>query len=128
MFFLTSCLSCAQDPCRPGVKDSVQLCQNAGVKVLVLIKKAHCNLFFLFSLHDHFMVFLDFQVRMVTGDNVQTARAIALECGILTSDADASEPTLIEGKSFRALTDAERDKISDKISVMFIAPLLSSRV
>ncbi|CAE6036579.1 unnamed protein product [Arabidopsis arenosa] len=78
-----------KDPCRPGVKDSVQLCQNAGVKV-----------------------------RMVTGDNVQTTRAIALECGILTSDADASEPTLIEGKSFRAMTDAERDKISDKISVM----------
>ncbi|CAH8279961.1 unnamed protein product [Arabidopsis lyrata] len=78
-----------KDPCRPGVKDSVQLCQNAGVKV-----------------------------RMVTGDNVQTARAIALECGILTSDSDLSEPTLIEGKSFRAMTDAERDKISDKISVM----------
>lgn len=56
---------------------------------------------------------------MVTGDNVQTARAIALECGILTSDEDASEPTLIEGKSFRALTDTERDKISDKISVLF---------
>ncbi|KAG5378019.1 hypothetical protein IGI04_025861 [Brassica rapa subsp. trilocularis] len=34
------------------------------------------------------------KVRMVTGDNVQTARAIALECGILTSDADASEPNL----------------------------------
>jgi Ca2+-transporting ATPase len=55
---------------------------------------------------------------MVTGDNVQTARAIALECGILSSDADLSEPTLIEGKSFREMTDAERDKISDKISVM----------
>ncbi|VVB16277.1 unnamed protein product [Arabis nemorensis] len=78
-----------KDPCRPGVKESVQLCQNAGVKV-----------------------------RMVTGDNIQTARAIALECGILTSDAEASEPNLIEGKSFRALTDAERDKISGKISVM----------
>jgi Ca2+-transporting ATPase len=78
-----------KDPCRPGVKDSVVLCQNAGVKV-----------------------------RMVTGDNVQTARAIALECGILSSDADLSEPTLIEGKSFREMTDAERDKISDKISVM----------
>ncbi|KAH0866807.1 LOW QUALITY PROTEIN: hypothetical protein HID58_073829 [Brassica napus] len=33
-------------------------------------------------------------VRMITSDNVQTARAIALECGILTSDADASEPNL----------------------------------
>ena len=79
-------------------------------------------------MHDHFIVFVDVQVRMVTGDNVQTARAIALECGILTSDADASEPTLIEGKSFRALTDAERDKISDKISVMLITPLLNSQV
>lgn len=65
------------------------------------------------------MIIVYVQVRMVTGDNVQTARAIALECGILTSDADASEPTLIEGKSFRAMTDAERDKISDKISVQF---------
>ncbi|WZZ69719.1 hypothetical protein YC2023_081089 [Brassica napus] len=34
------------------------------------------------------------KVRMITSDNVQTARAIALECGILTSDADASEPNL----------------------------------
>ena len=25
--------SAIQDPCRPGVKDAVQLCQNAGVKV-----------------------------------------------------------------------------------------------
>ena len=40
------------------------------------------------------MIFVDVQVRMVTGDNAQTARAIALECGILTSDADASEPNL----------------------------------
>jgi len=70
-------------------------------------------------LHDYFMIFVDVQVRMVTGDNVQTARAIALECGILSSDADLSEPTLIEGKSFREMTDAERDKISDKISVLF---------
>ena len=24
-----------QDPCRPGVKDAVQLCQKAGVEVLI---------------------------------------------------------------------------------------------
>ncbi|KAL9684528.1 hypothetical protein QQ045_021969 [Rhodiola kirilowii] len=78
-----------KDPCRPGVKDAVQLCQNAGVKV-----------------------------RMVTGDNINTARAIALECGILKSDADASAPTLIEGPAFRALTDHQRDEMADKISVM----------
>ncbi|KAF2585045.1 hypothetical protein F2Q70_00035106 [Brassica cretica] len=41
------------------------------------------------------------KVRMITSDNVQTARAIALECGILTSDADASEPNLGMGVCIR---------------------------
>lgn len=77
-----------QDPCRPNVKDAVQLCKKAGVKV-----------------------------RMVTGDNLQTARAIALECGILESNADAKEPNLIEGKTFRGLSEDERLKVADKISV-----------
>lgn len=78
-----------KDPCRPGVRDSVELCKAAGVKV-----------------------------RMVTGDNLQTAKAIALECGILASDADANEPNLIEGKSFRNKSEAEREEIAEKISVM----------
>ncbi|XWS28168.1 hypothetical protein CRYUN_Cryun25bG0042600 [Craigia yunnanensis] len=78
-----------KDPCRPGVKDSVQLCQKAGVKV-----------------------------RMVTGDNPKTAKAIALECGILQSEADASEPNLIEGKVFRELSDSRREEVAEKISVM----------
>lgn len=55
---------------------------------------------------------------MVTGDNLQTARAIALECGILRSDADATEPNLIEGKRFRAMSEEERKNVADKISVM----------
>ncbi|URD91695.1 calcium-transporting ATPase 9, plasma membrane-type-like, partial [Musa troglodytarum] len=76
------------DPCRPGVKEAVDLCTHAGVKV-----------------------------RMVTGDNLQTAKAIALECGIL-EDANAREPTTIEGKTFRTKTDAERDAIAEKITVM----------
>ncbi|XP_027333647.1 calcium-transporting ATPase 10, plasma membrane-type-like isoform X1 [Abrus precatorius] len=78
-----------KDPCRPGVKDAVQLCQKAGVKV-----------------------------KMVTGDNIKTAKAIAVECGILGSLSDATEPTIIEGKRFRALTDAQRDDIVERISVM----------
>ncbi|CAI9753635.1 unnamed protein product [Fraxinus pennsylvanica] len=55
---------------------------------------------------------------MVTGDNLQTARAIALECGILGSNAVATEPNLIEGKTFRALSNAQRLEVADKISVM----------
>ncbi|XP_030544971.1 calcium-transporting ATPase 10, plasma membrane-type [Rhodamnia argentea] len=78
-----------KDPCRPGVKEAVRLCQKSGVKV-----------------------------RMVTGDNLQTAKAIALECGILGSDADATEPNLIEGKAFRGLSDFEREETAEKISVM----------
>ncbi|XP_078438392.1 calcium-transporting ATPase 5, plasma membrane-type-like [Wolffia australiana] len=78
-----------KDPCRPGVKEAVKLCTHAGVKV-----------------------------RMVTGDNIQTAKAIALECGILDSGVAAVEPTIIEGRVFRAYSDAEREEIAGKISVM----------
>ncbi|CAD6344121.1 unnamed protein product [Miscanthus lutarioriparius] len=77
-----------KDPSRPGVRDSVRLCQAAGIKV-----------------------------RMVTGDNLQTARAIALECGIV-DDPNVSEPAIIEGKTFRALSDLEREEAAEKISVM----------
>ncbi|KAH1216265.1 Calcium-transporting ATPase 8, plasma membrane-type [Glycine max] len=78
-----------KDPCRPGVKDAVKLCQKAGV-----------------------------EVKMVTGDNVKTARAIAVECGILGSISDATEPIIIEGKNFRALTEEGRADIVEKILVM----------
>lgn len=54
---------------------------------------------------------------MVTGDNVKTAKAIAVECGILSSLADATERNVIEGKTFRALSDSEREEIADSISV-----------
>ncbi|XP_012080805.1 calcium-transporting ATPase 10, plasma membrane-type isoform X1 [Jatropha curcas] len=77
-----------KDPCRPGVKEAVELCQNAGVTV-----------------------------RMVTGDNLQTARAIALECGILRSN-EAMEPIVIEGKVFRGLSDTEREERAEQILVM----------
>lgn len=54
---------------------------------------------------------------MVTGDNLQTAKAIALECGILTSGTDATEPNIIEGKTFREMSDKERELVAKKISV-----------
>ena len=60
---------------------------------------------------------------MVTGDNLKTAKAIALECGILDSEAEATEPTLIEGKRFRAMRENERDSVADRISVWFEQPM-----
>lgn len=53
---------------------------------------------------------------MVTGDNIQTAKAIAFECGILER-REAVEPEIIEGRVFRALSETERESIADKISV-----------
>lgn len=54
---------------------------------------------------------------MVTGDNIQTAKAIASECGILGSDDDVTEFTLIEGRVFRELPELRREEIVDQISV-----------
>lgn len=54
---------------------------------------------------------------MVTGDNIQTAKAIAVECGILNATEDASEPTVIEGKTFRVLSEKEREQVAPKITV-----------
>ncbi|CAN6451086.1 unnamed protein product [Victoria cruziana] len=78
-----------KDPCRPGVQEAVALCKNAGVRVC-----------------------------MVTGDNIQTAKAIALECGILDSEAAAVEPTIIEGRTFRNYSETDRPNIARQIFVM----------
>ncbi|KAA8522598.1 hypothetical protein F0562_013041 [Nyssa sinensis] len=73
-----------KDPVRPGVKESVALCRSAGVTV-----------------------------RMVTGDNINTAKAIARECGILTDDGIA-----IEGPDFREKSMEELLELIPKIQVM----------
>ncbi|GAV71055.1 Hydrolase domain-containing protein [Cephalotus follicularis] len=53
---------------------------------------------------------------MVTGDNLQTARANALECRILKSSEEDVEPNLIEGAVFRALSDTKKQETAEKIS------------
>lgn len=63
-----------QDPLRVGVADAVLACQNAGVFV-----------------------------RMVTGDNLLTAKAIAEECGIYTPGG-----LVMEGPHFRKMDSPER--------------------
>uniref|UniRef100_A0A7N2LMZ4 Calcium-transporting ATPase n=1 Tax=Quercus lobata TaxID=97700 RepID=A0A7N2LMZ4_QUELO len=61
-----------KDPCCPGVRNAVEDCQYAGVNV-----------------------------KMITGDNVFTARAIATECGILRLGQDMVNGVVIEGMEFR---------------------------
>lgn len=82
--FTLICIIGIKDPLRPGVKDAVEACKSAGIVV-----------------------------RMVTGDNINTAKAIAKECGILT-DGDLA----IEGPEFRSKSPEEMRDIIPKIRVM----------
>ncbi|KAL6641117.1 hypothetical protein ACP70R_019298 [Stipagrostis hirtigluma subsp. patula] len=76
-----------KDPCRPEVHAAIEACTKAGVAV-----------------------------KMVTGDNVLTARAIAKECGIISSnDPDG---VVIEGHEFRAMSPEQQLEIVDRIRVM----------
>ncbi|KAL6077712.1 putative Plasma membrane calcium-transporting ATPase 1 [Balamuthia mandrillaris] len=73
-----------EDPIREAVPHAVQQCQEAGIFV-----------------------------RMVTGDNLKTAKKIAKDCGILTEGGMA-----MEGPQFRNLSDSEIDKILPKLQVL----------
>lgn len=73
-----------QDPLRSGVTDAVHQCQVAGVFV-----------------------------RMVTGDNIMTAKAIATECGIYTPGGIA-----MEGPVFRKLSSKQLVQIIPRLQVL----------
>nr|BCY27127.1 plasma membrane Ca++ ATPase isoform b [Ascidia zara] len=65
-----------EDPVRPEVPDAIRKCQRAGITV-----------------------------RMVTGDNVNTARSIATKCGIINPNEDM---LVIDGKEFnRRIRDSQ---------------------
>ncbi|GKA75754.1 calcium-transporting ATPase 12, plasma membrane-type-like protein [Tanacetum coccineum] len=78
-----------KDPCRPGAKKAIDTCRSAGVGV-----------------------------KMITGDNVFTAKAIATECGILEPGQEVCEGEVVEGVEFRNYTDEERMLKVDTIRVM----------
>uniref|UniRef100_A0AC35FMI3 Calcium-transporting ATPase n=1 Tax=Panagrolaimus sp. PS1159 TaxID=55785 RepID=A0AC35FMI3_9BILA len=71
-----------QDPVRPEVPDAIRKCQEAGITV-----------------------------RMVTGDNINTAKAIAIACGILKPDEDS---IALEGKEFNERIRDENGEISQQ--------------
>ncbi|KAL5357102.1 hypothetical protein BJX96DRAFT_181203 [Aspergillus floccosus] len=73
-----------QDPLRPEVAGAIRTCRAAGI-----------------------------QVKMVTGDNVGTARAIATSCGIKSEDG-----VIMEGSVFRKLGDGELDSVLPRLQVL----------
>ncbi|KAJ1656868.1 plasma membrane calcium [Dispira simplex] len=73
-----------QDPLRPGVVESVKICQEAGVVV-----------------------------RMITGDNVETARAIARNAGIYQERG-----IVMSGPQFRSMTTEQQTSIMPRLQVL----------
>ncbi|XP_030504987.2 putative calcium-transporting ATPase 13, plasma membrane-type [Cannabis sativa] len=78
-----------KDPCRPEVKAAVETCIAAGVSI-----------------------------KMITGDNVHTARAIAIDCGILKPGEDSESEAIVEGVQFRNYSPEERREKVERICVM----------
>lgn len=72
-----------KDPLRAGVKESVASCKAAGIKV-----------------------------RMVTGDNLLTARQIAKECGIFNGGV------VLEGSQWREMTQPQRLAVTPRLEVL----------
>ncbi|KAF5886380.1 plasma membrane calcium-transporting ATPase 1 isoform X3, partial [Clarias magur] len=76
------CVVGIEDPVRPEVPDAIKKCQRAGITV-----------------------------RMVTGDNINTARAIATKCGILQPGDDF---LCLEGKEFNRRIRNEKGEIEQE--------------
>ncbi|XP_043964867.1 plasma membrane calcium-transporting ATPase 1a isoform X2 [Gambusia affinis] len=76
------CVVGIEDPVRPEVPDAIKKCQRAGITV-----------------------------RMVTGDNINTARAIASKCGILQPGDDF---LCLDGKEFNRRIRNERGEIEQE--------------
>lgn len=81
-----------EDPVRPEVPNAIRSCQKAGV----------C-------------------VRMVTGDNLITARSIAKKCGILPNSNDPTEMNrVLEGRTFHKLVHDDDDTFNqDKFDMVW---------
>lgn len=83
-----------KDPLRDGIRDSVLKCHKAGINV-----------------------------RMVTGDNIDTAKAISVEAGIITQqdldNEDREESYLcMEGKAFREAIQGKVKIVREEVDIM----------
>ncbi|KAI4888093.1 hypothetical protein NFI96_027013 [Prochilodus magdalenae] len=76
------CVVGIEDPVRPEVPEAIRKCQRAGITV-----------------------------RMVTGDNINTARAIAIKCGIIHPGEDF---LCIDGKEFNRRIRNEKGEVEQE--------------
>lgn len=87
--FTLDALIGVKDPLRPNVRESVLKCYTAGVTV-----------------------------RMVTGDNLTTAKAIAVNAAILPPLDENHDYIAMEGPVFRKLSDSELNDVVPKLRVL----------
>ncbi len=89
------CVVGIEDPLRPEVPRAIRKCQQAGITV-----------------------------RMVTGDNLETARSIATKCGILRRivDSSTSSDQVMDGREFNRrvrhpVTGLVSQELMDKVTI-----------
>ena len=64
---------------------------------------------------------------MVTGDDLLTAKAIAMQCGILRGTLDEPANTAILASEFASMSEADREEIAEIIVVRIIMFLQRQR-
>ncbi|CAI5524153.1 unnamed protein product [Closterium sp. Naga37s-1] len=111
-----------KDPLRAGVAEAVRLCKSAGIKHVwawVMCALVMCGRVVRVGWGRvcACMWVAWHQVRMVTGDNLNTGMAIARECGILTEGGEA-----IEGPKFRTLTRDQMKELLPRLQVRALPP------
>ena len=88
-----------EDPVREEVPKAIRQCQEAGL-----------NHHICFTFQN--VTFSGISVRMVTGDNLATARAIAIKCGILK--LDHPDFLVLEGEEFNRRVKDEEGKVDQE--------------
>ena len=85
-----------EDPVRSEVPEAIRKCQRAGITV-----------------------------RMVTGDNINTARSISMKCGIVPPNSDF---IVLEGKEFNAMIRDSAGNVSHSHSAHLLTHVEASQM
>lgn len=78
-----------KDPLRPDVVHSIEIAQKAGI-----------------------------EIKLMTGDNISTALAVAQECGIIKPKSPFNKDIILDGTQFRQLTPSQLDRFLPNLKVI----------